>query len=995
MKTFVYIWMIFTLVLISLPETLCPAPRELSPETHSPVLDDIDLAAGILDIGTLVHTVYNNGQLGTWVLSGYSVPDLPCGWYKGYGYIAGFNLWVGIPEGPWNPPGIEGPTVTEAQIHGGTDQSDWGPRFGSLGWFHSGDVVAGDLIPHSRFPDIPLMATSTLPATWPEGYFDGHGIFIATPGERHWPGFWAVDPLTTEGIEGVFAADQEVFFSMTDDGYADRDEQLDQGFSIGLQCDVAAFAFKASYARDILFFKAKAINTSLFKYEGMFIGLYLDADIEDRDSSGTVNDNEDWTKLLLKEVDPETEDTIRYDLGFIYDFRPEPNWRAYAGVTLLGSPKDTTGQEVGLSDWHWFDWYDRPGALTAFRKELIQYKVLSGDTTDLRPEEQEAYFHPDAAGRIDPHYDDWEQIPGLYPNGLDCAFLMSTGPFALEAGGTTEVAFALVMGDDEEDMKLNTKTAHAMYDYGFRQQGVTLLSPNGGEVLAGPVDISWTAHSITEQPFETVDLWGSSDGGSSWFSIASKEENDGLASWNTEEVPDGTQYCLAVSTTDGYLPGEDRSDSLFTINNPGHAVPEIRLLSPNGGENIQGVFEIAWWARDADGDELTIDIFYRSSENSAWESVALDEENDGRYLWDPWVCGSGDGARIRVVASDGDTTGEDISNGDFTLVHERSEIEAVHISGHGNGEVHVLVVDSTRFTGHAYQLGFVDTADVKIYNIFDRGLAQFVVRDQIDMTGRVESPEFDGLRVLIRDWTSISIIDSLTGWTAGDCNWDFRIQRFQPRPADYEIRFTVAGDTSITNFIPVPFEISNLTEQYKVQFMIHDTDDSKDWSSGDVIILTEPFPDYTWRITLSSPEDEDPIDPQPGAILSLIVTKPFTGEDVFNFSTQRTEVIPGQVAQISPETYRLFQNYPNPFNPRTDIRYQIPDMRSPSHTTLKVFNILGQEVRTLVDEARQAGSHTATWDGRDGQGREVASGIYFYRIEVGQFSDTKRMVFLK
>jgi rhodanese-related sulfurtransferase len=96
-----------------------------------------------------------------------------------------------------------------------------------------------------------------------------------------------------------------------------------------------------------------------------------------------------------------------------------------------------------------------------------------------------------------------------------------------------------------------------------------------------------------------------------------------------------------------------------------------------------------------------------------------------------------------------------------------------------------------------------------------------------------------------------------------------------------------------------------------------------------------------------------------------------------------------------PQSHRLLQNYPNPFNPRTDIRYQIAESDLLAHTSLKIYNILGQEIRTLVDQAQEPGYYTVTWDGRDDTGRQVASGFYFYRLSAGEFTATKSMVLLK
>jgi hypothetical protein len=94
----------------------------------------------------------------------------------------------------------------------------------------------------------------------------------------------------------------------------------------------------------------------------------------------------------------------------------------------------------------------------------------------------------------------------------------------------------------------------------------------------------------------------------------------------------------------------------------------------------------------------------------------------------------------------------------------------------------------------------------------------------------------------------------------------------------------------------------------------------------------------------------------------------------------------------TPKVFSLSQNYPNPFNPKTVIRFGLP---KDSWVNLDIYNVLGQRVKTLVDERLNAGMKEVEWDGKDDKGFEVSSGIYFYKIKAGDFSDIKKMVMLK
>ncbi|RKY87238.1 hypothetical protein DRQ09_04795, partial [candidate division KSB1 bacterium] len=93
-----------------------------------------------------------------------------------------------------------------------------------------------------------------------------------------------------------------------------------------------------------------------------------------------------------------------------------------------------------------------------------------------------------------------------------------------------------------------------------------------------------------------------------------------------------------------------------------------------------------------------------------------------------------------------------------------------------------------------------------------------------------------------------------------------------------------------------------------------------------------------------------------------------------------------------PLEYVLYQNYPNPFNPETTIRYSI---KKGCFVTLRIYNLLGQEIRTLVNGYKTKGTYKEIWNGKDNNGRNVSSGIYLYRLKAGNFSRTLKLVLTK
>lgn len=97
-------------------------------------------------------------------------------------------------------------------------------------------------------------------------------------------------------------------------------------------------------------------------------------------------------------------------------------------------------------------------------------------------------------------------------------------------------------------------------------------------------------------------------------------------------------------------------------------------------------------------------------------------------------------------------------------------------------------------------------------------------------------------------------------------------------------------------------------------------------------------------------------------------------------------------ASFVPEEFNLAQNYPNPFNPSTQIQYSVPNQ---SVVNITIYNLLGNEVVTLVNERHAQGNYSTVWNGKDYSGNEVAAGVYIYRLKAGSIAQTRKMLLIK
>ena len=115
-------------------------------------------------------------------------------------------------------------------------------------------------------------------------------------------------------------------------------------------------------------------------------------------------------------------------------------------------------------------------------------------------------------------------------------------------------------------------------------------------------------------------------------------------------------------------------------------------------------------------------------------------------------------------------------------------------------------------------------------------------------------------------------------------------------------------------------------------------------------------------------------------------------EIVLNDGAVQVELDPGPLAGARPMDFVLYPNFPNPFNPGTNIGFFLAEA---APVRLQVFDLAGQQVRTLVSSQLPGGGHKVFWDGRDAAGSLVSSGVYFVRLEVGRARQVRRMTLLK
>ncbi len=716
-----------------------------------------------------------------------------------------------------------------------------------------------------------------------------------------------------------------------------------------------------------------------------------------------VNDSPDTifhTHLAVNcdaDVGEATDDLIGFDqsrdLGYAFDSDFfEQGWirtPGFIGFDFLESPLDTQGQQIGL---------------TAFK---ITHNPGVGGQGEPDPGTDFEAFQLIAG---------YNYTTGLYhpfdtiTAATDVRFLQCTGPFDFAPGETVKVVIAVIAGADTNDFLANDDLAQNLYNSNYLTHEITVQTPNGGEEVSGNYLITWTDSSSTGAPL-LVDISCSRDGGKTYQDIVTAIPDNQSYDWNTLDVPDGTRYIVRVTVHDTLAVGEDISDSLFTVNNPGNGVPDVILISPLSG-SLRDTVKIEWWANDADDDTLHIDL-YAKREGSDWETIVEDLANTGDYSWNTFYFHNGN-YTLKVVARDNDTCGVDSSLTTVTILNDHPPAATVeHIQGGCNSlTLNCFLYNPQDLTGHTYE--------VRFYPI-EKGSSPYDIFYAYDL------------------WDSTRDSCLIEHCSLG-VYFDGRLCRqYSPIIDGFALEFNVQVDMNSFRF--VGFDILNNQSGFDGTLEISGEDSmgtappigGNQWSfrGSDFVVRWKKYEPDTTKLTLEVCDTTNftliPYNPlrldswkfEPGVpseTLNAAVHKRFyLCGGVFWFNMDGSMTVPpgdGDVWQVRASGHRVpcnnniyrftttgiseysshqlgphFSVSPTIFRKETALTFALTREAS---VKIVVYNILGQRVAMPFNHLCKPGVYTIPWTIDD-----LASGIYFVKIESKEINDVKKVLFLR
>jgi hypothetical protein len=247
---------------------------------------------------------------------------------------------------------------------------------------------------------------------------------------------------------------------------------------------------------------------------------------------------------------------------------------------------------------------------------------------------------------------------------------------------------------------------------------------------------------------------------------------------------------------------------------------------------------------------------------------------------------------------------------------------------------------------------------------------------------------------------------------AGTLDWhqvEFNLADYWDSDCMFRFRFGSDGAVNAEGWYIDDVRITESMYQTPVYLQADGGDDdiTLSWSAP---LIAEPTGYNLYRGMESGDYDDTPVNYQPiteltftdetvlEAVTYYYVVTALYEEDVESGYSNEANAFAGSPSGIDnaeiavPNAYAMHQNYPNPFNPETIIKYDLPKK---AEVSLKIYDISGKLVKTVVSGEKEAGYHSVVWDGTDDADRAVTSGVYVYRLETDDFDKTRKCLLLK
>ncbi len=1000
-----------------------------------------DRAVGFMDAGKMkVHGVENFG-----LLSGYDHPGYQS-WYPGafhgdWGEVRWIAPVILMPPGPWGAQHTNGPDLPEdrsnqynavesfSAIHlrqgDGANFTDWEAADNSSTYYH------GSLLQDN----IPMVATSTFPESWPEGYFDEDGHWVSTPGERHWPGGWALDPDPSsptymQPMVGDFVSNKDIFFISTDkyNGVREGATTARYGYPVGIDMEVAGYSYSTSLYSSVVFFNINFIyrtreeltdpNSKFYDpdrhfYDGridsVYFAFFVDPDLPGRYLVPGSN---------YRQATPWAED----DYGLVYDYDgngtidvflaydkqdyftderyPENSGPVSAyGINFFKTPKvnpsDPNSPEIGITGFHWFDQDEavRPANINE-QWEKTLYAISAGKPALVPEEDRDKWFHGG-----DPAMDDVEllkQYQEDFPVGSrpDVQFWFSSGPFSIEPGDTIPIHIGIVGGVpnpgplDAEGSPTHPPNIRFKSVFDALKQADTLYKNNfiGFRPPSAP--------TLKAVGTEVIDKDG--------LPVVYGENGKVTLYWD-----DKAEQSLEIVTKEHDFQGYRIYRTQAAVNGQGE--PEWGTpIYDYTGENIVGYKPLAIYDKidEWEGPD-PLNPFFDLGDNSGLKYTFVDNDvvNGVRY-------------RYTITAYDhpildaGQPALESSRGNDPRLIQTVDVIPGVqpqgfnggavdtnvtHLTGIATGELVVTAIDPINITGHTYEVTFKDTLDTLAIDIFDLDANRYVVQDFMNYWNEADKPIaqprpiFDGVGLTIINHNKIEQLSQ--GWAivnADTSGYEFgRITGIQDTtviPCDYEIVF---GDSSLKYFAnpssyKVPFRVYNVTldpeKQNPLNLFVQNP--GLPWSSGEFVYLLEPdIPHKTWTFTITW--DSSAVAPSAGDVYKYTVKKPFTSGDTYEIRTEALQTKEGDAdlskIKVVPNPYIVYNVTEQAATSPDRFTHNLRFTHLPKECTIKIYTVSGQLVKTIHHSSSSIGE--ASWNLLSEEQLMVSYGVYVYTVQ--------------